>query len=53
METMDSVQRSETLEDLMVSMRVKAKRIPWTHTKMNLNVLKKKVIEVDVCMGSK
>lgn len=53
METMDSLGRSESLEDLMASVRIKAKTILRTHPKPNLDVVKKKVIEADLCMGSK
>jgi len=53
METMDSSWRSESLEELMASMRTKAKSILRTHSKMNLDGVKNKVIEADLCMGSK
>lgn len=48
METMDSLWRSEGLEDLMASVRIKAKTILRTHPKTNLDVVKKKVIEADL-----
>lgn len=53
MEIMDSSWRSEGLEELMVSMRIKAKRILRAHQKPNLDVAKKKAIMADLCMGSK
>lgn len=53
MEIMDSSWRSEGLEKLMVSMRIKAKRILRTHQNPNLDVPKKNIIMADLCMGSK